>query len=123
MKIMDKKLALLNNTKDIKDDYQYARKQYYALSEYGQEAVSIALELAKEVESPRAIEALSAMIKTQADVVAKLMELQKDHKEVSGSNSKKSETANEVTNNNLFVGGTEEMQRMLFDKIKTRLAN
>ena len=68
-------------------------------------------ELARESEHPRAFEVLSTSIKNLGDVTDKLMTLQKAKKDLTQDNEKK-----EVTNNNLFVGSTTDLQRMLLDK-------
>ena len=62
-------------------------------------------------DSPRAFEVLSTSIKNLGDVTDKLMTLQKAKKDLTQDNEKK-----EVTNNNLFVGSTTDLQRMLLDK-------
>jgi len=65
-------------------------------------------ELARESEHPRAFEVLSRSIKDIADTTEKLMALQKNKKDLTGEAIKR-----EVTNNNLFVGSTTDLQRLL----------
>jgi hypothetical protein len=67
------------------------------------------IEVARESEHPRAFEVLSGMIKGIADVNDKLMDLNKKQKEL----TKEDKPAESTTNNNLFVGSTTDLQRML----------
>jgi len=90
-------------------DYEYSRDTYYELIEKGRESLDLMIEVARESEHPRAFEVLSNMIKGIADVNDKLMDLNKKQKEL----QKEDKPAETTTNNNLFVGSTTELQRML----------
>ena len=68
--------------KEVQDDYDFTRSMYYNLAEKGQEGIELLLDLARESEHPRAFEVLSNSIRQNADVVEKLMKLQKDKKEI-----------------------------------------
>ena len=91
-------------------DYEYSRDTYYDLIEKGRESLELMIEVARESEHPRAFEVLSNMIKGIADVNDKLMDLNKKQKELQ-KDDKPAETTN--TTNNLFVGSTTDLQRML----------
>jgi len=98
--------------KDVKDDYDFSRRTYKDLINVGTRSLDVLAELARESEHPRAFEVLSKSIKDIGDTTEKLMKLQKDKealKEVQG-------TAKKVTNNNMFVGSTTDLQRLLLDK-------
>ncbi len=101
--------------KDIKDDYEFSRRTYKDLIQTGMGSLDTLAELARESEHPRAFEVLSRAIKDVADTTEKLMALQADKKKLS-----KDEEAEEkkrlVTNNNLFVGSTADLQKMILDK-------
>jgi len=90
-------------------DYEYSRDTYYDLIEKGRESLELMIEVARESEHPRAFEVLSGMIKGIADVNDKLMDLNKKQKEL----TKEDKPAESTTNNNLFVGSTTDLQRML----------
>ena len=95
--------------KEVDNDYEYQRRNFYQLVERGQDAIDGILELAKESETPRSYEVAGNMIKQVADVTEKLGELQlkmQKLKEVP-SNAPKNVT------NALFVGSTAELQKML----------
>ncbi len=81
------------------------------LIEKGKESLDLMVEVARESEHPRAFEVLSGMIKNVSEVNDKLMDLNKKNKDISAEDIKKIEK----TTNNLFVGSTTELQRMLQD--------
>ena len=70
--------------KNVDNDYKYSRDTYYELVEKGKQSLELMIEVARESEHPRAFEVLSGMIKN----IAK-------------------------TTNNLFVGSTAELQKLL----------
>jgi len=100
----------------IKSDFEYSRDTLYDLIEKGRNALEDMINVARESEHPRAFEVLSGLIKNVADVNDKLMDLNKKHKEVHA----KEESAKQVgnTTNNLFVGSTTDLQRMLQGQMK-----
>ena len=98
--------------KDVKDDYDFSRRTYKDLINVGTRSLDVLAELARESEHPRAFEVLSKSIKDIGDTTEKLMKLQKDKEDL----KKVQDTAKKVTNNNLFVGSTTDLQRMLLDK-------
>lgn len=98
--------------KDVKDDYEFSRATYKELIETGTRSLDILAELARESEHPRAFEVLSQAIKNIGDTTDKLMNLQKAKKELNKEEKEKEEQA-QVTNNNVFVGSTTDLQRLL----------
>lgn len=98
------------DNKDIKDDYEFSRATYRDLIHNGTRSLDVMSELARESEHPRAFEVLSNSIKNIADVTDKLMALQSTKKKL---NKEKLESDRHVTNNNVFVGSTADLQRML----------
>ena len=106
----------MSDENEINDDYDYARSKYYNLAEKGDEAIDLMLDLARESEHPRAFEVLSNMLKQNAEVADRLMELQKKKKEVRLIDQKHLPNGN-MTQNNVYVGSTTDLQRMLHDRI------
>jgi hypothetical protein len=96
---------------DLKKDYEYTRANLYSLIEKGQEALNGIMELASESDSPRAYEVAGQIIKSVSDTTDKLLDLQKKLKEIEEDGSK--QTANNVTNNAVFVGSTSELSKLL----------
>jgi len=99
--------------KDVKDDYEFSRKTYKDLIYTGTRSMDVLSELARESEHPRAFEVLSQTIKNISDVTKNLMDLQKQKKDLT---KEEAEEAKRVTNNNVFVGSTTDLQRMLLKK-------
>jgi hypothetical protein len=108
---MDKSLA---SVKESDDDYKFVRDKYYELSEKGDDALELMMTVAAESEHPRAFEVLSNMIKQNAEIAEKLIDLQKKKRELEKGNS----MPNSMTQNNVYVGSTTDIQRMLLEKMK-----
>ena len=106
--------AIPKEEKDIKDDYEFSRDTYRDLIATGTRSLDILAELARESEHPRAFEVLSKSIKDISDTTEKLMSLQKAKKDL--NYEKKDDEARKVTNNNVFVGSTTDLQKMLLDR-------
>ena len=96
--------------KNIDNDYKYSRDTYYELVEKGKQSLELMIEVARESEHPRAFEVLSGMIKNISDVNDRLMDLNKKKKDID-----KREEVKKIANttNNLFVGSTTELQKLL----------
>ena len=116
--------ALLSNTKsnvpikkevnltiDAEEDYNLARDNLKRLLDKSDEALDHMMQVAAEAEHPRAFEVLAGMFKTSADMTTQLIDLQKKRHELDKLNNEPTQSG--VTNNNLFVGSTAELQKML----------
>ena len=99
---------------EVDEDYLLARQTYKELMVTGTKAIDSLSEIARETEHPRAFEVLSKAITDVGNVADKLMRLQKEKAAVKGEKIQ----AKEVTNNNVFVGRTSDLQRMLLDAKK-----
>ncbi len=97
---------------NVENDYEYSKRTYYDLIEKGQNALDDMIDVARNLEHPRAYEVLSGMIKNVSDVNDRLMDLNKKKKDFYKNDIKQIE-GNNTTNNNLFVGSTTDLQRML----------
>ena len=99
-------------TDDLIDDYDFSREQYHTIIEKGNEALIELLSIAKESEQPRAFEVATQLMNSLATTTKELLILQKTKKEVEG-------TIKPVKNeNNLFIGSTSELQKLLDMKKK-----
>ena len=94
---------------DVDNDYKYSRENYYNLIERGQEAIQGILDIAKEGQHPRAYEVAGQLIGQVAQTVDKLQDLQKKLKDLKEVPNK----TNTQIKNALFVGSTNELQKML----------
>jgi hypothetical protein len=89
-------------------DYKYSREVFYGLVERGQDAIEGILDIARESEHPRVYEVAGQLIKTVSETTEKLIDLQAKMKQLDKDDS----MPNKV-NNNLFVGSSTELQRLL----------
>lgn len=96
------------------DDYEFARQNMYDIIEKGSSALEDIVDIAKQSESPRAFEVVTNLIKTLADANKDLMELAKKNKELNKDDQK--DTGPQTINNNLFVGSSAELLKMIKDK-------
>jgi len=99
---------------NVQSDYETSRDTYLELIDGGKESLELMIQVARESEHPRAFEVLSGLMKNIADVTDKLMELNKKHKDIVKENNPQKQ----ITNNNLFLGSTTELQRLLIDNAK-----
>jgi hypothetical protein len=99
-------------TTDLTSDYDFSREQYHNIIEKGNEALIELLSIAKEGEQPRAFEVATQLMNSLAATTKELLILQKTKKEVEGTSKP---TKNE---NNLFIGSTSELQKLLEMKKK-----
>jgi len=102
---------------DIDIDYEFSRDTYRELISQGTSALSAMAEIAKDSEHPRAFEVLATMLKTNADITEKLIDLQSKKNKISARKDivPSSEAQSGVVNN-LFVGSTSELQKLLSGK-------
>ena len=93
---------------EVKEDFDYARKNIKELIETGMENFDRLSSLAEQSQSVRAYEATSTLIKTLSDANKVLLELSSQKKSLMIEDRPK-----EVTNNNLFLGSTKELLELV----------
>ena len=98
-------------------DFAYARQRTYELAEKGHEALNVAMKVVREAESPAAITALSALIKTMSDVNKNLLVLNKDKAEAKSAKAGKGGATHVGTavqnQHNIFVGSSKDLNKFL----------
>ena len=104
----------MSEDKDKDKDYEYSRETLYDLIEKGREGIEEMIEVARQSEHPRAYEVLAGLIKDTANTSEKLMDLHRKIKSIDQMMLPSPEPQGNTTNN-LFVGSTTELQRMLKD--------
>ena len=97
-----------NKQEEQNSDYKYSREVFYGLVERGQDAIEGILDIARESEHPRVYEVAGQLIKTVGETTEKLIDLQAKVKELD-----KDDTMPDKVQNNLFVGSSTELQRLL----------
>jgi len=97
-----------NPVEKIESDYDKSRNNLHDLLLKGQEALTAALEVAKQSEHPRAFEVVGNLMKQLADMNQQLMDVHQQKQKLDGPKSEK------VTNNNaIFVGSTAELNKLI----------
>ena len=111
---------MTDNENEVDEDYEAARNYYYNILEKGEEGLENMLDLAKDSDHPRTWEVFAGLMKANSDVADRLMELQKKKREVRNADQAQlppGSTNN--TQNNIYVGSTTDLQRMIHDKKKS----
>jgi hypothetical protein len=101
---------------DLMKDYDASRKALRDIVNKGNNAIDDILEIARESEHPRAFEVAATMIKNVAEVNEKLINLQKQMKDITGA---KNQAQLNVGKAAIFVGSTAELSKMIKNEIKT----
>jgi hypothetical protein len=94
----------------VPTDYEYARGSMISVIEKGNEALSDMLSVAQQSQQPRAYEVVATLLKTIADTNKDLLDLQKKHKDIENMDGPQTP---QTINNNLFVGSTAELQKLI----------
>ena len=97
------------------NDFEYARQIYHNLLAKGSESMEEMMEVARATEHPRAFEVLSNMMKNISDINGNLMDMHKKKKDFEQKEQKALPQGQ--TTNNVFVGSTADLQRMLQDEM------
>lgn len=100
--------AVIDIQKD--HDMDFARDNLYDAVIKSQAAVEDMIQIAQQSQHPKAYEVLNSLIKTFADVSTGIVDLQLKKQRLQG---KQPEDDGKTINNNLFVGSTAELQKML----------
>ncbi|MBV23196.1 MAG: terminase [Euryarchaeota archaeon] len=101
----------MSDSDNEKNDLEFTRQTYYDLIQKGQESLDEMMNIASALEHPRAFEVVAGLIKNVSEVNDKLIDLHKKKNEL----SRNTQALEGGTTNNLFVGSTVELQRMLQD--------
>ena len=102
---------------NVNNDFEYARRTYHDILAKGSAALDDMMEVARSTEHPRAFEVLSTLMKTMSDVNGDLLSLHKKKKDL----TKTDEPVQVATTNNLFLGSTAELQKLLLDNQKNEM--
>lgn len=95
-----------------KNDFESARANLYEVIQKNQEAMDRLLEIANQSQHPRAFEVLAKLMDTHVNANKELLQLQCKIREIDATDSPINEKAKTI-NNNLFVGSTAELQKVL----------
>lgn len=90
------------------NDFEYARGNLIDIIEKGQEALSGIIDVAGMSQHPRSFEVVATLINSLTAANKDLLELSKKKQELDGGVG-----GPKTVNNNLFVGSTAELQKLL----------
>ena len=119
---MERQIVHNDSDGNVDNDFEYARQTYHDIIAKGSEAMDEMMEVARATEHPRAFEVLATTMKTMADVTNNLLDLHKKKKDIR-TKGMPALPGTPVTNNNLFVGSTTDLQKMLLDQLKPKDPN
>lgn len=108
--------AVVNDEEQVRDDIEEARDNIKNAIALSQQAVQDMLSIAQQSQHPKAYEVLNSMIKTYGDLSMGLVDAQTKKQRLMNKKGNVEEgDGNKTINNNLFVGSTAELQKMLED--------
>lgn len=96
---------------DLDRDYQESRDTLKGLVTKGNQAIDHLLSIASETEHPRAFEVVATLIKNTAEANEKLLNMQKQMRDMKGLTKKDSGGVN--VDKAIFVGSTSELNKLL----------
>jgi hypothetical protein len=95
----------------LEGDFEEARMALKRAMAYNEEAVQGILSIAQNSDNPRAYEVAGQLIKSMAEGAKDIMDVQEKKQKIDKNDGKHGQ--NNVTNNNLFVGSTSELLKMI----------
>ena len=102
------------SAEELNVDYETTRSNLHSILTQGQEALTHALNVAKNSEPPRAFEVVGGLMKHLSDINGQLLDIHKKKQQIEAPKDvDKSDSAKSVTNNAIFVGSTSELSKML----------
>lgn len=112
-KTIDNMLAKAHDD-SARNDFEAARSNLYEVIQTGKEAMDKLCQIAASSQHPRAFEVLAKLMDTMVSTNKELLELQTKIREIDVADAPTNEKAKTI-NNNLFVGSTAELQKMIKD--------
>jgi hypothetical protein len=97
-----------------KQDFKIARANIHNIIENGSESMVKLAQIADSSQHPRAFEVLAKLMDTMLTANEKLLVLQTKIREIDAADTPMNDKAKTI-NNNLFVGSTAELQKVLKD--------
>jgi hypothetical protein len=94
------------------NDFNMARSNIHEVIQNNSHAIDKLSQIADQSQHPRAFEVLATLMKVQLDANKDLLDLQKKIREIQLADEPHNDEAKNITNN-LFVGSTTELQKMI----------
>ena len=105
-------VPVVKDEEQVEADVNTARNNLHDAIAATQQAVQDMLSIAQQSQHPKAYDALNSLIKTYADISMGLADLQVKKQRLNGG-SRDAGSGEVQTVNNLFVGSTAELQKMI----------
>ena len=100
--------AVSQNDAQVADDFEFARGNMLNTIMKGQEALDGILEVAAMSQHPRSYEVAAKLVDSITNANKSLLDLTKTRRDIDGTTG-----VPQTVNNNLFVGSTAELQKLL----------
>jgi prophage DNA circulation protein len=101
-----------------KEDFTFARANVREVVENGTDAIAKLAVIADQSQNPRAFEVLAKLMDTVTNASKQLLDIQQQIRTIDKADVPQDEQARANVTNNLFVGSTSELQKMLADMKK-----
>jgi hypothetical protein len=98
-----------------KEDFTFARANIREVVENGNDAIAKLAVIADQSQNPRAFEVLAKLMDSMVAANKQLLDLQKEIRTIDKADMPQDEEAKKNVTNNLFVGSTAELQKMIED--------
>lgn len=96
-------------------DFKMARGNIHVVLETAKEAITDLAEIAKQGQHPRAFEVLAKLIDSTVAASKSLLDVQDKIRQLEKIDNPNEVKSGKTINNNLFVGSTSELQKILKD--------
>ena len=96
-----------------KEDFTFARANIREVVENGNDAIAKLSVIADQSQNPRAFEVLAKLMDSMVAANKQLLDLQKEIRTIDKADMPQDEEAKKHVTNNLFVGSTSELQKMI----------
>jgi hypothetical protein len=108
-----KRLEKEANDDTAKEDFSIARSNIHNIIDTGSEALDKLMQIADQSQQARAYEVVAILMKNLLDANKDLLAIQKSIREIKDIEKPTNNTT--VNHNNLFVGSTAELQKVIQD--------
>lgn len=95
------------------EDFTFSRSNIRKAIDVGSDALERLSQLAEQSQSPRAYEVLSTLMQSIVSASESLLDAQKTIREIDNAGVPRDDESRKTINNNLFVGSTAELQKIL----------
>jgi hypothetical protein len=107
------------NDDSAREDFTFARANIREVVENASDAIAKLSVIADQSQNPRAFEVLAKLMDSVVNASKHLLEIQKDIRVIDKPDAPNNDSGKTV-NNNLFVGSTSELAKVIADMNKTK---